>query len=598
MNGTDGTDVIYGGAGNDTLQGGGGDDYLLGRDGADYLQGNTGNDELYGGEGDDTLRGGKNDDYISGDGGNDTIFGDRGDDTIVWRIGDGNDVIDGGEDDEIAGDTLQVINATDAAQTLTFDAPNPTGFEINSGTETVTVDNVEEVELTLSDKGDTVNFTGSFAASGVNVSTFTVEGGDGNDEVDASDITSGHRVVFNGNGGDDIFHSGAGNDEFDGGEGTDTLVLKGNLSDYTVTLNADGSLTIVDEKPGTDGEDGTDHASATVEMVSFDAGGTLDMTASVRVFAGSSNVLRGTYGSIQDAIDAASTSTGDTVKIDAGSFNEKVNVTKSLTIIGIGDEADPNANTVLTGPGKGTGTGFAINADNVTIENLRVEGYDYGLSLGNGRSNLTINGATVTGNDVGMKTGSTVQFDGISVTGSHFDGNDYGFYLANDGNGSRIQNVTVLRTSFDNNLNAAVYGETLETASFSEVTAVNSGTGSANGVVFDFWSTYASTFANIIFDGFTIDNSETTPASSAFRFSTHSIATDANGITLQNGSVENVVRVLRTTEPDSAFTINNVSIGTQAGAFSGPNGPLEPVRLDDRRRFRQRCPDRRPVLVR
>ena len=545
---------------------------LRGGDGNEYVTGMT--------PGDDLVIGGLGNDVLEAGAGADIFDAGGGDDVVIWRVGDGNDLIDGGAED--TADTLRVYS-TAAGQEITLDAPgdNNDGFTVASNGETADVDGIEEVEVDFTAGSGTLNVTSDFVNSGVNVNTITVTGGDGNDVVNAGGMTgtdpdSKVGIDFYGNGGNDTFTSGRGDDTFDGGEGTDTFVLNGERDSYTVTVNDDGSVTIVDTQPGVDGDDGTDTATSSVEMLQF--GDTaIDLTAAVLVFEGSSNVLRASYDTIQEAIDAGSTVDGDTLRISAGAFDEQVDVTKSLTLIGAGDGSDIANNTVLAGPGKGSELGIEILADDVTIQNLRIEGYDYGISLGDGYTNVTVDGVTATGNDVGLRSASFVQFDGITVTDSHFDGNDYGFYFANDGNGSRIQNVTVSNTSFDGNLNAAIYGETLEGATFTDITAIGSGTGSANGVVFDFWTGYDSTFADITFDGFTIDNSGTTPASAAFRFSGFGAATDPTGITLQNGSVENVARVLRTSEPESAFTISDVTIGTLDGTFNTPNGPMGPV---------------------
>ena len=59
--------------------------------------------------------------------------------------------------------------------------------------------------------------------------------------------------------GDDTVRGGYGDDIIIGGKGTDTAEYRGNLSDYRITQNGDGSLTIQDLRPGdkltTDGTD-------------------------------------------------------------------------------------------------------------------------------------------------------------------------------------------------------------------------------------------------------------------------------------------------------------------------------------------------------
>lgn len=144
LQGTVGSDEIYGGAGNDLLAGAfsgaagagtpaspatlvdpgtaTGDDLIEGGSGSDAIYGFDGNDALYGGEGDDQgivlgflvdywsagLYGGAGDDFIDGgrgkdnlDGGtgNDNLYGGEGNDNVDG--GDGNDFIDGGQGDDL-----------------------------------------------------------------------------------------------------------------------------------------------------------------------------------------------------------------------------------------------------------------------------------------------------------------------------------------------------------------------------------------------------------------------------------------------------------------------------------------------------------------
>jgi Ca2+-binding RTX toxin-like protein len=130
--------VADAGHGNDVIDGGAGSDDLLGQGGNDVLYGSSGNDTLSGDlvfdadhhpataaaiQGNDYLDGGEDDDQAQGDGGDDTLFGGSGNDDLQgdnrpdWVAGalhgrdyldgeDGNDSLAGdGGDDELFGGT-------------------------------------------------------------------------------------------------------------------------------------------------------------------------------------------------------------------------------------------------------------------------------------------------------------------------------------------------------------------------------------------------------------------------------------------------------------------------------------------------------------
>jgi Ca2+-binding RTX toxin-like protein len=87
IHGTNGDDLLVGGAGDDSLYGYDGNDSLYGGEGNDALDGGDGNDELYGGEGNDELSGGAGNDELYGHNGNDTFTGGAGNDVIWGGVG-------------------------------------------------------------------------------------------------------------------------------------------------------------------------------------------------------------------------------------------------------------------------------------------------------------------------------------------------------------------------------------------------------------------------------------------------------------------------------------------------------------------------------
>ncbi|MFM7783639.1 MAG: hypothetical protein ACKPE6_03175, partial [Gammaproteobacteria bacterium] len=89
----------------------------------------------------------------------------------------------------------------------------------------------------------------------------SVDGGSGSDR-----LTGGSGAdTLSGGDGDDTLTGGGGNDRLDGGNGTDEARFAGARASYTVTLNADGSLTVTDTD-ATNGNEGTDTVHA-VERV-------------------------------------------------------------------------------------------------------------------------------------------------------------------------------------------------------------------------------------------------------------------------------------------------------------------------------------------
>ncbi|HEX6962661.1 MAG TPA: right-handed parallel beta-helix repeat-containing protein [Lacipirellula sp.] len=202
-------------------------------------------------------------------------------------------------------------------------------------------------------------------------------------------------------------------------------------------------------------------------------------------------------GSIQRGVDVVDLN--GTVNVNDGAYAENVMVHRSATIDGQG------LATILDAGG---GNGFTVQADDVTIRDLRVtsNGAGNGILLGATTANtdllnlqvdnaaigvnvsgvltdLTLAGVTLTGNVTGLRASTASSVVGLDVLNSHFDGNQYGatIYASNSftDNETRFTDVLIQNTSFSNNLEKGLYVEKLNNATLDNVTVHNSGTGGA-----------------------------------------------------------------------------------------------------------------------
>ncbi|MCR5879485.1 calcium-binding protein [Phenylobacterium sp. J367] len=286
-----GADALTGGVGNDTLSAGAGGDYLSGGEGDDSLDGGDGFDRAsyYSatvgvkvdlsqtgpqntGLGTDTL---VNIEHISGGELSDTLTGNAGDNWL-WGSSGGNDSLNGG-----AGNDLLMVAAGD--NTLTGgDGDDTAAFTAATGGVKVSLA-VEDGESQVTGQG-AMTLVGIENLSGsVHTDTLTGDAGanvlagySGDDRLDGGgggDILLGDGAIdLEGNGvgpitvypdvadvgeagGADTLTGGAGNDTLAGGTGTDTAVFSGARSDYLVTANGDGSVTVADQRPDADGTD-------------------------------------------------------------------------------------------------------------------------------------------------------------------------------------------------------------------------------------------------------------------------------------------------------------------------------------------------------
>ena len=154
INGSRGSDQIFGRDLNDTINGLRGDDLLLGEAGDDRVEGGAGDDVINGGPGNDIAKAGK---------GNDTIIGDRGDDIIdggsgsadvadysslgapitllemgqIFKLDFGTDILLSIE--TVIGDASQSNSIDGVSDGAFFDNDNNASFNIDLSAERLTV---------------------------------------------------------------------------------------------------------------------------------------------------------------------------------------------------------------------------------------------------------------------------------------------------------------------------------------------------------------------------------------------------------------------------------------------------------------------------
>ena len=222
------------------------------------------------------------------------------------------------------------------------------------------------------------------------------------------------------------------------------------------------------------------------------------------------------FASIQGGVNAVDV--GGTVYVAAGNYAESVLVDQSVTIRGAGSDA---RGTVVQVPAlvlPAVGVGFTITADDVTLQDLLVQGDSLtapgnlattngvvfnttveGVTLKNlvaslnnsgvlvdmtgAVTDLTLEQVSLNANGDGFYVAAMGTVEGLTVTGSHFDGNLYGFAATADSSSSSNQDsftgLSVDSSTFTNNLRKGIYLEKLNDAVFDNITVDHSGTSGA-----------------------------------------------------------------------------------------------------------------------
>ena len=120
LSGRGGWDILYGEGGNDIIVGGSGRDYLDGGRGKDLLKGGAGGDKLLGDDGKDVLKGGAGGDLLAGGEGNDVMTGNAGSDTFLFNFAPGAGGVDKITDFDVGHDTIALLKEA-------FDQIGPAG---------------------------------------------------------------------------------------------------------------------------------------------------------------------------------------------------------------------------------------------------------------------------------------------------------------------------------------------------------------------------------------------------------------------------------------------------------------------------------------
>jgi hypothetical protein len=221
------------------------------------------------------------------------------------------------------------------------------------------------------------------------------------------------------------------------------------------------------------------------------------------------------FSTIQAAISDPGTINGDTLLASTGTFNESVNINKSVILEGVQHGVDARTRSGSESIVSNTSTPFVVNANNVTIDGFTVEGANnpslgYGIILTSGFSGAhvlnniiqnNIDGLSLANNPAG--SAALIQhnlFQNNNTAGSNSGDAIYTDQFVANGN---LANVTIDANSFLNNANAGVLlGSTSAALSTATNITISNNTLDTNGNAILLFNTTSS-----VVNGNTIVNS-------------------------------------------------------------------------------------------
>jgi fibronectin-binding autotransporter adhesin len=338
-----------------------------------------------------------------------------------------------------------------------------------------------------------------------------------------------------------VITGGGGNDTIVGGGGVDIASYSGDQAAYAVSVGATDSLTVTDTRAAS--PDGTD---------------TLTGISSLK-FADHSTLIVGAtsaYKTIQSAVDAATA--GDTILVEAGTYDENLNIDKAITIdganAGVNGAGSRGAETIITGQSAINTTG-QVTIDGV--EFLDAKPLSSPLSISDQFVSLTVDENSTSGDLIENSLFDRAPVGDTLANSSTFVGSNSqpahrGIEIASVAAGDSI---TIEDDSFTGNNAYSYAGDDLRSAIYS-----NGGAG----------TTYIqdNTFQNVR-SAINLDNFASTVS-----VSDNSFSDDGSGVSIGVGSSVNPITSITDNafaNVDTTFNIGNVTTPTSFDATATGN---------------------------
>ncbi|WP_171015847.1 FG-GAP repeat protein [Devosia sp. FKR38] len=345
----------------------------------------------------------------------------------------------------------------------------------------------------------------------------TISGTAGDDLL----IGHGGNDVMEGNGGNDTFWGsnagaasiGEGNDTMIGGTGLDTAVYADTLSVGDFSVDGSGNWVLTASGSGAD--------SLQLEIVEH-AGGRYLLVGGA-----------GGYADLQTAINASQS--GDVILV-TGTHSGNVNVNVAgISIVGVGNaviQGSFNTDNGITGStadffqaatgySTAAGTGLVLSADNVSISNMAIAGFNYAINLGNGIDDVSIKDVAISDSVVGINKGTAAVVTGLDITGGSITDSYMGINFAKaTGSGGMATDVVIDGTHFEHLTEKGIYVETFDQSTIKNVVMDDVGT-FGRGYAFAAKTPYDQTgefgngidinlkygaYSGIVIEGFTMTN--------------------------------------------------------------------------------------------